>query len=442
MTTGGTSAIAPSLGRIDAIDAVRGVAMALMALDHTRGFFCRDSFLVDPTDLDGGTHPALFLTRWLSHFCPPIFVFLAGTGAYLHLARGKSKAATARFLLERGLVLGVLDVTVVDASWSFGLDYTTGLHGTVLWVIGAALVVLAALLWLPRGSVGVIGVFVVALHNLVASKTAEEVGLPAGLWGLLETGGSVWLLPGVRGLLADPASPTGFRLLLRFTSNSYTLLGWTGIACAGFGFGALLGPDRKARRVRVASLGLLVTALFFVVRLVNVYGDMRYPPMPGQPAASVAGEPGPWRSYESVVTTALSFLNCQKYPPSLVYALMTLGPMLLAIAVFDRPVLGRPARALAIVGGVPLFFFVVHIPLVHALAIAADYARYGVSPYLHAGPWAGARFAAPGSPLPDYGFGLPVVYVVWVAVLAILYPACRWFHALKRARPGSWASYL
>jgi hypothetical protein len=121
---------------------------------------------------------------------------------------------------------------------------------------------------------------------------------------------------------------------------------------------------------------------------------------------------------------------------------MTLGPTLLVIAFFDRPMLGRAARALATVGGVPLFFFVVHIPLVHAIAIAADYARYGGSPYLHAGPWAGASFAAPGSPLPDYGFGLPVVYVVWVVVLAILYPACRWFHALKRARPGGWASYL
>jgi uncharacterized membrane protein len=426
---------------------VRGIVMVLMALDHVKHYFSRDEFYLaglggDAVDLASQTTPAQFFTRWVTHFCAPTFVFLAGTSAFLYGTRGKSKAELCWFLFSRGVWLILLEVTVVNWSWAFKIDYTQGMGGGVIWAIGSALVVLSVLIWLPTAAVAAIGVSIIAFHNLLDHKTAEEVGIPFGVWSTLQDGGGFFLLPNVQGLLPDPTAKYGYKILLTFATG-YRLLAWAGVVAAGYGFGALFLLDRPERRRQLIGLGLVLTLLFVGLRYTNYFGDLRYPAGPWNPSQDVSGQPGPWSRYDNPWFTLLSFLNTQKYPPSLLFLLMTLGPAITAIGLFDRDVTGPISRFFITFGRVPLFYYLLHLPLIHALAVGVDYLRYRSSPVLHDGPWAPAEIIRKDPGLyPDYGFPLPVVYLIWIGVVLLLYPFCWWFARVKQRYRNPLLSYL
>jgi uncharacterized membrane protein len=386
--------------RIESIDLLRGAVMIVMALDHVRDF-TSDRLFDNPVDLQTTT-PGIFLTRWVTHYCAPTFIFLAGTSAFLSGTRGKSRGELAMFLVTRGLWLALFEVTINRALWMFNFDVTH--HGAgVFWAIGWAMVILSGLVYLPPTAVGAIGVAVVASHNLLDPMRAEHVHLPKWIWMILHQ-------PGDEPVSGDYTFGTG-----------YSLIPWAGVMAAGYGFGSLFTLDRRRRRAWLFAIGGAATAAFVVVRGLNVYGDP-------QPWAVQARGPE-W--------TVFSFLNCTKYPASLCYLLMTLGPAILALAIFDRP-LGSLVKPAITFGRVPLFYYVLHIALIHGLAVGIDDMRFGWSPQAHAGPWDVKPETAP----PGYGLSLPMVYLVWVGVVLVLYPPCRWYAGVRKRHPGGWLSYL
>jgi uncharacterized membrane protein len=403
--------------RLESLDLLRGAVMPLMALDHVRDFWS-ERLLLDPTDLNTTT-PGIFLTRWITHFCAPVFIFLAGTSAFLAGTRGRSRGELAWLLLTRGLWLAFFEVTVNRALWMFNYDLQH--HGAgVFWAIGWAMVVLAGLVYVPAPAVGLLGVAVIVSHNLLDGVRAEQLGLPEWLWIILHQpgDGSVVRAPGwLWDILHSPGHVPG-RDDLTF-GTGYCLIPWTGVMAAGYGFGALLQLPRARRRPLVFGLGAVVTLAFILLRLGDHYGD-----------------PRPWQTQSSLLGTVLSFLNCTKYPASLLYLLMTLGPALLALAIFDRP-LGPLGRRIVVFGRVPFFFYLLHIPLIHGGAVLCDWLRFGWSPLATNGPW----FRPDDIPA-DYGVSLPMVYLVWIIVVLILYAPCRWFARLKGRRGDWWLSYL
>lgn len=380
--------------RLDAVDVLRGLVMVIMLLDHTRDYVHRDALLFSPTDL-ARTTVLLFLTRWVTHFCAPVFVLLAGTGAALRLARGRSRAELARYLATRGLWLVVLEFTVIRFGLAFDLDYRAfpGML-EVIWAIGVSMVVLAALVRLPTAAVAALGLGIVALHNLT-----DGWRVPGVAWTVLHQPGMIRLL--------------GAPLLV-----AYPVLPWIGVMLLGYALGGVYGWEAGRRRRFLVRAGWAAVAAFLVVRAADLYGD-----------------PAPWSAQESAALTVLSFLNTTKYPPSLLYLLMTLGPALLALAWLERAPRGPLARALTTYGRVPLFYFVVQWFVAHALAIALSLAAG--KPVTH-------LFGMPGAtpPLPGAGFGLGVTYLVWLAGLAVTFPLCRWFAGVKRRRTDWWLSYL
>jgi uncharacterized membrane protein len=404
MTTTEPGLAGPGRNRLDAIDLLRGLVMVVMALDHVRDYFSDAG--VDPTDLSKAT-PLLFLTRWVTHFCAPVFVFLAGTGAFLSGARGKTRAQLSVFLLTRGLWLVVLELTLVRLGWCFNFDYRF-LGVGVIWVIGCSMVVLSVLVFLPLSVITGLGVFMICFHNLLDGLSADQVGLPEGLWVILHG-------IGAQGTDSFVVNEVMF-------ATGYKLIPWAGVMAAGYGFGAVWLLERPQRRKWLLGLGTGLTAAFILLRAVNVYGD------------SVR----PWILQDEPLFTALSFLNCHKYPPSLHYLLMTLGPAILALALFDRDT-GPLGRLFVVFGRVPLFYYLIHIPLIHALAVALDQIRFGWSPLVDKGFW---DLRLPELPQ-GYGVSLPVVYLIWLGVIVTLYPLCRWFAGVKqRHRDVWWLSYL
>jgi uncharacterized membrane protein len=384
--------------RVDAIDQLRGLVMVLMALDHVRAFFSDAVF--DPLDLTRTT-PALFLTRWVAHFCAPVFVFLAGTGAFLAGSRGKTRPQLAWFLLTRGLWLVLLEFTLVQFGWFFHFEYTL-LIAQVIWAIGWSMVALAALVFLPTWVITILGVLLIASHNALGNPNPQELTIPAWLWTVLVRPGSIVLTE----------SPS--RVLL----VAYPILPWLGIMLAGYGFGALWLLPRAQRRWWLLGLGTFLLALFGALRAANGYGD-----------------PRPWSLQASDLFTALSFLNCTKYPPSLLFVLMTLGPSMLLLAGWDRE-RTRASGVLVTFGRVPLFYYLLHVPLIHVVAMAFAYASHGETGFL-------PLVVVFRNQMPsDYGYGLPVVYGVWIGVVLLLYPPCRWFAAVKRRYRWAWLSYL
>jgi uncharacterized membrane protein len=404
----------PRPDRLPSIDLLRGVVMVLMALDHVRDFFS-DRLYLDPVDLDTTT-PGIFLTRWVTHFCAPTFIFLAGTAAFLSGTRGKSTPALSWFLFTRGLWLAFFEVTINRMMWMFNYDLLH--HGAgVFWAIGWSMVVLAGLVYLPTPVVTLFGVAMIGLHNLLDGLTAEQIGVPGWLWVILHS-------PGDKPVMGDITFGTG-----------YCLVPWVGVMAIGYGLGAVMRLDRAVRQRRLLQLGALVTFGFIILRGTNVYGD-----------------PNLWEERPSAVGTCLSFLNCTKYPPSLLFLLMTLGPALLALAFFDwrfdgsageqETTRGASRRQwvwpIVVFGRVPLFFYVLHIPLIHGGAVLLDYARFGWSPLAGHGPWDVRAESVPAG----YGVSLPMVYLIWIAVVLILYLPCRWFAEVKRRRRDVWLSYL
>jgi uncharacterized membrane protein len=380
--------------RIEAIDVVRGVIMILMALDHVRDFFGNSG--LNPTDPATTTVP-LFFTRWITHFCAPVFFLLTGTGAYLSL-RKQTKPELSRFLFTRGLWLIFLELTVTRClGWQFNFDY----HVTmliVLWALGWAMIVLSILVYLPASVVTAFGVVMIATHNLLDSVDSSNP-----FWSILHSPNVIVNQPG------------------RVVRVIYVLIPWIGVTAAGYGLGQIYSRPSTRRKAFLLPLGIGLTAAFLVLRGVDVYGD-----------------PLPWSTQKSAVFTALSFLNTTKYPPSLLYLLMTLGPALLFLWAVDA---GTPRwlRPALIVGKVPMFYYLLHIPLIHLLAVAVCYARYGQVHWMFESP---TLRQFPITLPPGWGYSLPIVYLVWAVVVLTLYPLCRWFADLKRRRSDAWLSYF
>jgi uncharacterized membrane protein len=390
----------PSRQRLEAIDLLRGTVMIIMALDHVRDFFT-DRIGVDPVDLKV-VSPALFLTRWFTHFCAPTFIFLAGTSAYLARQR-RTKPQLSWFLFSRGLWLAFFEVTINRAMWMFNFDWHH--HGAgVFWAIGWAMVALSVLVWLPTGVVAVIGLGLVSSHNLLDGLSAQDVHMPGWIWMILH----------------DPQEELPVVANYYF-GTGYCLIPWIGVMAAGYGFGRIWLCERPIRRRLLMAIGILVTLGYFLVRgYFNDYGD-----------------PNPWSQQSSLVMTGLSCLNCCKYPASLSYCLMTLGPAIVFLAVFDRP-LPDWTKPVIIFGRVPMFFYLLHIPLIHGGAVLLDFARFGWSPLWLRGPWEISPLSVP----PDYGVGLPWVYLIWIAVVLVLYPPCRWYAGVKQRNRSAILSYL
>jgi uncharacterized membrane protein len=390
--------------RVSAIDALRGGVMVLMALDHVRDFVHRAAMTVSPTDL-ATTTPAIFLTRWITHICAPVFMFTAGLGAYLWWQRGATRRQLSSFLVTRGLWLVVLELTVMRLAYNFTLSQTFPVLLIVLWVLGLCMICLAALVWLPIRVLGLASVAVIALHNCMDSLTAAQVGVAPELWNLIHQPG-VFILAGQPFVVAYPLVP------------------WVAVMALGFSCGPLFTLDRRVRRRYLAVYGAAAIAAFLVIRALNAYGD-----------------PVPWSFQSSSVYTLLSFLNTAKYPPSLAFLLMTLGPAALALVWLDRPTV-TPSNPLVVFGRVPLFYFVVHFYAAHLIADVLAAARYGgrslaflFQPVPSMG---GSRQLFP----PDFGYDLWVVYVVWAILVLSLYLLCRWFADLKQRRRGWWWSYV
>jgi uncharacterized membrane protein len=381
--------------RLTAVDLLRGLVIVLMALDHARDFFTSVRF--DATDLTQTT-AALFLTRWVTHFCAPVFVFLAGTSAFLYQARGRTRGEVSRFLLTRGLWLVVLELTVVRWAWMFNFNYTTELlFVQVIWALGISMIVLAGLIHLPTWAIAAAGIGMIAGHNLFDGVTPESLGAWGPLWTILHV---------------QTAIPLGGEQVLFVI---YPLIPWIGVMAAGYAFAPLLRRPERERRRLLLGLGVGLTLAFLVLRAVNGYGD-----------------PAPWSGQDSPGRTVLSFLNTTKYPASLLFLLMTLGPAIALLPLLERWT-GPFARAITVFGRVPLFFYVLHLALIHALALLVG-TLAGFDPRSFLRVW---LF------LPDeWGYGLGVVYLVWAGVVVALYPACRWFAGVKARRREAWLSYL
>jgi uncharacterized membrane protein len=380
--------------RIESIDVVRGVIMIIMALDHVRDFFGNSS--LNPTDPATTTIP-LFFTRWITHFCAPVFFLLTGTGAYLSL-RKKSKRELSWFLFTRGLWLIFLELVVVRCfGWQFNFDYHLLLL-VVLWALGWAMITLSVLVYLPAWAVATFGVVMIATHNLFDS---------------VESNNPLWTILHSLNFLVNTPRHVVF--------VTYVLIPWVGVTAAGYGLGQIYSWPSARRRAFLLPLGIGLSAAFVIFRAINIYGD-----------------PQPWATQRSAVFTVLSFLNTSKYPPSLLYLLMTLGPAMLFLWTVDAgtPRWVRPALT---VGKVPMFYYLLHVPLIHLIAVAVCYARYGQVHWMFESP---GLQDFPITPPPGWGYSLPIIYLVWACVVLTLYLPCRWFAGVRQRRSDAWLSYL
>jgi len=366
--------------------------MVIMALDHVRDYFSSVRF--DPLDLDQSS-PELFLTRWITHFCAPVFVLLAGTSAGLMAAR-RTTTDLSRFLLSRGLWLIFVEAVIITFGWTFS-NPAGMLILQVIWAIGISMIVMAALVWSPRWFILVFGLLVVFGHNILdVAFFPESSQGPNPFWHGLHN--PVFTLDfGLPAFIAYPVVP------------------WIGLMPLGFLLANLYQKDKVTRRRTLMLIGVASIALFIGLRALGLYG-----------------EPNPYEGHESAVRSLLDFVDTTKYPPSLLYLLMTLGPALILLA-YAESWKGRLMDWMVTFGRVPFFYYVVHIYVIHLAAVAAAEI---------AGPgWeaaAGPFFQFP----PEYGFGLGVVYMVWLALMVALYPACKWFAGVKAGRKNWWLSYL
>ena len=391
--------------RVASIDLIRGAVMILMAIDHVRVYSG-----IPP----GGPTPAVFFTRWITHFCAPAFIFLAGTSAFFY---GRKHTDLSKHLVIRGLWLILLEFTFLRVAWTFNFDFQRYEMAGVIWVIGCCMILMAGLVKLPLPAVGTIGVLIIAAHNLMDSHMGKLLeGLDSnrfsGLWKIFYVG-----------FFAGP---------IQFGSDGpnlivlYSIIPWIGVMAAGYAFGKILTLEPAQRNRFCLAIGLSAIGLFLLLRGLNIYGDPRpwhaaaqgrngLPPMPG------------W----------LSFLNTTKYPASLSFLLMTLGPIIALIPLLEG-LRGAVARRIAIFGRVPFFFYMLHIPLIHALALVVSKIRLG-----YVSPWLFANHPM-GNPEPPDGYvwSLPLLYLIWAVTIVLLYFACRWFAGLKARRNDAWHKYV
>lgn len=390
-----TGTLSTSGRRVHSIDILRGVIMVIMALDHTRDFFT--GVIHNPLDLTQTT-PQLFLTRWITHFCAPIFVFLAGTSAFLSLVKHNSKKKASTFLFTRGIWIIFLELVVINLSWTFDIHYTH-LFVQVFWAIGWSMIFLAALIWLPVKWIAAIGLSMILFHNAFDSVSPESFGSAAWVWNMFHEGGFV---------------PFGKTSGLFF---AYPLIPWIGVMAVGYTFGAIFKKEASLRKKILFRIGVACIILFIALRFSNVYGN-----------------DGDWTTYDVWWKTVLSFVDCTKYPPSLLFLLMTLGPGILALAFLEN-VQNKVSDFFTVYGKVPMFYYLLHVPIIHGLALLiAVINGNNVSRFFQ-----NLFFADPD---PSWGFNLPIVYLVWIAVIIILYFPCRWFIKVKARRKDWWLSYL
>jgi uncharacterized membrane protein len=379
--------------RLESVDVVRGVIMIIMALDHTRDFFGVPG---SPTNLATAS-VALFFTRWITNICAPVFFLLTGTGAWLSL-RKRTKSELSRFLFTRGLWLIFLELVLFRClALQFNFDYHITIIN-VLWALGWAMIVLSVLVHLPPSVVTAFGVVMIATHNLFDSVSSANP-----LWSILHSPNIIFSAPGHTVFI------------------SYPLIPWVGVTAAGYGLGQIYAWTPARRQAFLLRLGIGLSVGFVVLRAINIYGD-----------------PFRWTTQHPATYTVLSFLNTTKYPPSLLFLLMTLGPALLLLRAFDvrTPYLLRPAL---IIGKVPMFYFLLHFVFIHLLTVIICYARYGQIHWMFESPDI-AHF--PVTAPPRWGLTLPFVYLIWAFVVVAMYPLCCWFAAVKQRRNDPWLSYL
>jgi uncharacterized membrane protein len=389
--------------RIDAVDLLRGLIMAIMMLDHTRDFVHRDALSFDAADVER-TFPMLFFTRWITHFCAPLFVFLAGTAVSFQEMRGKPKAQLSRFLVTRGLWLVAIELFVLRPLVFFNFHYGELLFMLqVIWAIGWSMFVLAAVIHLPRPWIIGLSVAVIALHNTLDG--VRVTGFGASFWQVLHRQGPIF-----------PLGPPGYTVFVM-----YPLVPWIAVMASGYAFGWLYRENERDRRRHLILLGSALVLGFIILRALNVYGD-----------------PVPWTTRFGGTKTILSFLALRKYPPSLLFLLMTLGPGILFLAFAERRARGGLARIFITYGRVPFFFYVLQWLTAHCLAIAASW--LAGKPVAHL--FSNFGLAGPLPPTDGIGFGLPMVYFLWLLGLVLLYPLCRWFADVKARRRDWWLSYL
>lgn len=398
---------APS--RIDSIDLYRGLIMAFMALDHTRDFFTHLRFT--PEDLSQ-TYGALFFTRWITHLCAPAFFFLAGTGMYLSRKRA---AEMSKFLFTRGLWLMLLEPTVIFLGWTFGWSWTAFFGFLVISALGACMVLMAGIVRLPMWAIATFGLGMISLHNLLDAIKPATLGNKGWIMTILHN-------PGFWSFQMPNQLQAGFFVL-------YVIIPWVGVMAAGYALGPILRQPTEQRRKTLLMMGVAALVLFAVLRATNLYGN---PPGPG-----FANSTGTFAVQPTMEKTVIAFFNTEKYPPSLQYLLMTLGPCLLGLAWFDRfsftSAIGRTlGQWLLVFGRVPMFYYICHLYVIHALAIV-------VAPFFGQ-DWRwlinGNFFTSP--PPPGYGHNLPFIYLMWLTALVILYFPCRWYVGVRRRRQDLW----
>ena len=363
--------------------------MVLMAIDHVRVYSGLPA---------GGPYPGIFFTRWITHFVAPAFIFLAGTSAFFY---GRKHSDLSRFLLIRGIWLVLLELTVIRVGWTFNFDFAHYLMAGVIWVIGWCMIIMAAMVHARPRTVGIIGVAIIVLHNAVMGPLMSVLPFLGESWKVLYIGPA-----------QGPLNGTPLIVL-------YSIIPWIGVMAAGYWFGTVLAME-PARRNRIClRLGLGATALFLLLRATNLYGD-----------------PRPWTSMQ--MPRLLAFLNTTKYPASLSFLLMTLGPTIALIPLLDRA-RGRVAQWLAVFGRVPFFYYLLHIPLIHALALVVSLIRTGaVDPWLFTN-----HPMAPGDLPEGYMWGLGLLYLVWAIAVVLLYFPSRWYAELKARRTDlRWLKYL
>lgn len=381
--------------RVASIDLLRGLVMILMAIDHVRVYSGVPA---------GGPTPGVFFTRWVTHFCAPAFIFLAGTSAFFY---GRRHTNLSQFLLTRGLWLIVLEFTVLRLAWTFNLDFRHYEMAGVIWVIGICMVLMAGLVKLPLKALAAFGLIVIAGHNLVDSRLlswTEHLNEHAasGLWKLLYVG-----------FYAGPVQLGSLHLFVL-----YSIIPWIGVMAAGYAFGKILTFEPARRRKLCLLIGFSAIGLFVLLRGFNLYGD-----------------PFPWQ--HGRMPAPLAFLNTTKYPASLCFLLMTLGPAIASIPLLESAS-GAASRFVNVFGRVPFFYYVLHIPLIHALALLVSKLRFG-----YVNPWLFTNHPM-GNPRPPAGYtwDLWLLYLVWAIALALLYLPCRRFAELKARRTEWWLHYL
>lgn len=387
--------------RLTSIDMLRGLVIVIMAIDHVRDYVMLGAEQ-DPT-ANPEVGAAVFFTRWITHFCAPVFVFLAGTSAGLMTAR-RSPQALARFLAVRGAWLILIEAVVVSTAWSFAPSGIEQIGGRVLvplgviWVIGASMIVLGGAQHLGRRACLIIGGALLLGHNLL------DAVWPAT--NILDESGPWWAA-------LHSQVPLGMGpVLVVFV---YPLLPWIGVMLLGFGTSSVFEDAPARRDARLTAYGLAAVAAFLALRAAGVYGD-----------------PNPWQAGGGAIRTVIDFLNTTKYPPSLLFLLMTLGPASIFCAFAER-VPHAVRGPLVVFGRVPFAFYIAHLYLIHTIAVIL-----GVMQGFEPSQLMTVMFFFPKG----YGLGLPGVYAVWVFVVALLYPLCRWVASVKAQRRNWWLSYV